>query len=392
MRWRRRPGSRSGVALTPSTRSRAHWAATAACCAWTTPRRCSPTSPRWSSGCWRPRPVSTCWPPAGSGWASRTSTCTSWPRCPCRPARTGQPRGPAVRRPGTGPGGGALTDDDVEVVAAICRRLDGLPLAIELGAARAPVFGLREFAERLGQGLDLLAGGRRTAAGPAPTVRAVVDWSYGLLTDDEALLFARLAVFPSAFAVDQVEAVCAEPPLARSAVAPLLARLSEQSLVQSGRAGSGCSRPCAPTRGSGSRRRTGWSCAPGTRLDVAERLTELSRQILTPREAEAVAAIAAMSPDLHAAWDLRGRARPAAGGPAGGRRARLRLPAAAARPPRLGAHGGGVGHRLTAGLPDALACAAAASWARGDLPQAAELAARGVAAAGGPEARRPRGR
>ena len=75
-----------------------------------------------------------------------------------------------------------LADDDVGLVALICRRLDGLPLAIELGAARAAAFGLSELAGRLGQRLDLLAGGRRTAATRHRTLRAVVDWSHGLLT------------------------------------------------------------------------------------------------------------------------------------------------------------------------------------------------------------------
>jgi hypothetical protein len=280
---------------------------------------------------------------------------------------------------------GALTDDDVEVVAAICRRLDGLPLAIELGAGRAPVFGLRQFAERLGQGLDLLAGGRRTAAARHRSARAVVDWSYGLLTDDEALLFPRLAVFPSSFDVDQVEAVCSEPPLSPSTVVPLLARLSEQSLVQTGRGRFWLLETL--------RVYAGERLAPADRsalrarhaVNVGERLAELSLGIRTPDEASAVAAIAALGPDLHAAWSYAvEHDRPLAVRLAGDvhdfayQRQRLDLldwgRAVAAwdvESPRL---------------PDALACAAAASWARGDLPQAAELAARGVAAAGGPEA------
>jgi predicted ATPase len=128
-----------------------------------------------------------------------------------------------------------LADDDVGLVALICRRLDGLPLAIELGAARAAAFGLSELAGRLGQRLDLLAGGRRTAATRHRTLRAVVDWSHGLLTPAEAGLFHRLAVFPGAFSLDQVETVCADELISRPAVAGLLARLIEQSLVQSAR-------------------------------------------------------------------------------------------------------------------------------------------------------------
>ena len=278
----------------------------------------------------------------------------------------------------------ALPDDEIEVVAAICRRLDGLPLALEIGAARAPMFGLRQFAERLGQGLDLLAGGRRTAAARHRSVRAVVDWSYGLLTDDEARLFARLAVFPSAFTADRAEVVCAEAPLSPPAVAPLLARLSEQSLVQHGRGRFWLLETLRVYAGE----RLAPADRPALRarhaLDVAERLAEHSRTILTPHEADAVAAIAALGPDLHAAWEYAvEHDRPLAVRLAGSihdfayQRQRLDL----------------LDWGLTVaswdvdspGLPDALACAAAASWARGDLPRAEELAARGVAAAGGPE-------
>jgi predicted ATPase/DNA-binding SARP family transcriptional activator len=280
---------------------------------------------------------------------------------------------------------GTLSDEDIEVVAAICRRLDGLPLAIEIGAARAPMFGLQEFAERLGQGLDLLAGGRRTAAARHRSVRAVVDWSYGLLTDDEARLFARLAVFPSSFTVDRVEAVCAGVPLSPPAVAPLLARLSEQSLVQSGR---GRFWLLETLRVYAAER-----LPPSDRLtlrgrharDIAGRLTELSGQIRTPREADAVAAIAGLGPDLHAAWSYAVEH---------DRLLAVRLAGDvhdfAYQRQRLDLLDWGL---TVAGwdvdsprLPDALACAAAASWARGDLPRAAELAARGVAVAGGSEA------
>jgi predicted ATPase/DNA-binding SARP family transcriptional activator len=280
---------------------------------------------------------------------------------------------------------GALPDDDVDVIAAICRRLDGLPLAIEIGAARAPTFGLREFAARLGQGLDLLAGGRRTAAARHRSVRAVVDWSYGLLTDDERRLFARLAVFPSAFALDRVEAVCAGPPLSPSAVPTLLARLSDQSLVQAGR---GRFWLLETLRAYAAERLTSadrLALRARHASDVAERLTLLARQISTPREADAVAELAALSPDLHTAWSYavehdRVLAVRLAGDVHDFAYQRQRLDL--------------LDWGLTVAawdldsprLPDALACAAAASWARGDLPQAAELAARGVAAAGGPEA------
>ena len=280
---------------------------------------------------------------------------------------------------------GSLSDDDVDVIAATCRRLDGLPLAIEIGAARAPVFGLREFAARLAQGLDLLVGGRRSAAARHRSVRAVVDWSYGLLTDDEARLFARLSVFPGAVTLDRVEAVCAEPPLSRSVVAPVLARLAEQSLVQAGR---GTFRLLETLRVYAAER-----LDPAERsalrarhaADVAARLTELSRQIPTSGEAAAVTALAGLDADLHAAWSYAVEH---------DRALAVRLAADvhdhAYHRQRidllewgLEVAGWEIDHPR---LPDALACGAAAAWARGDLSRAAELAARGVAAAGGREA------
>ena len=87
-----------------------------------------------------------------------------------------------------------LTDSDFDAIAELCRRLDGLPLALELGAARAPAFGIREFGEHVAAGIDLLAGGRRTAAARHRTLRAVIDASYDLLTVDESTTARRLRV------------------------------------------------------------------------------------------------------------------------------------------------------------------------------------------------------
>jgi DNA-binding SARP family transcriptional activator len=98
----------------------------------------------------------------------------------------------------------------VALVAELCRRLDGLPLAIELGAARAVALGLPALAERLADRLDLLGGGRRTADRRHRTLRAVLEWSHELLAPAEAVLFRRLGVFPGGFALAQAEAVCAE--------------------------------------------------------------------------------------------------------------------------------------------------------------------------------------
>jgi predicted ATPase/DNA-binding SARP family transcriptional activator len=278
-----------------------------------------------------------------------------------------------------------VSDDDVDVIAATCRRLDGLPLAIEIGAARAPAFGLREFAARLEQGLDLLAGGRRTAAARHRSVRAVVDWSYGLLPGDEARLFARLAVFPGSFTAERAEAVCADEDLAAGAVAPLLARLCERSLLQ---ADAGrfwllqTLRTYADERLAADERH---AVHARHAADTARRLVSLSERLWTPEEPQAASALAALVPDLHAAWAWAIKHdRPLAVQLAGD----VHDYAYFRQRPDLLAWGSAVAQwdLPHARLPDALATAAAGAWAAGRLAEAEELTDRGIAAAGGPSA------
>lgn len=126
----------------------------------------------------------------------------------------------------------APTDEDVWLIAQLCRRLDGLPLAIELAAAQATVHGLHGLMSRLGRPLDVLAGGRRTASPRHRTLRAAVAWSHDHLTEDEARLLARLTVFREPFMLDQAVAVCSDELIPHSTVGVLLARLVEQSVVQ----------------------------------------------------------------------------------------------------------------------------------------------------------------
>ncbi|HET9944106.1 MAG TPA: BTAD domain-containing putative transcriptional regulator, partial [Actinomycetes bacterium] len=197
---------------------------------------------------------------------------------------------------------GALNDDDIADIAELCRRLDGLPLAIELGAARAPSFGIRQFTEQVAVELDLLAGGRRTAASRHQTLRAVVDASYRLLTPDEALLLERLGVFPGRFDLAAVRAVCVDDRLPRTSVAALLARLVEQSLVQAG-AGRFWLLDTLRTYADelltdDSRRRLRERHA----RHVADRLGELDWTDHPESEAAGVVEIAAMTADLHQAW------------------------------------------------------------------------------------------
>ncbi len=117
------------------------------------------------------------------------------------------------------------------VVNDICRRLDGLPLAVELAAARLRSLTLATLAERLGDRFRLLTGGARTALPRQQTLRAVVDWSYDLLFEDERHLFARLSVFAGGCDLDAAEAVCADDRVPAGEILDVLSRLVDKSLV-----------------------------------------------------------------------------------------------------------------------------------------------------------------
>jgi predicted ATPase/DNA-binding SARP family transcriptional activator len=123
------------------------------------------------------------------------------------------------------------------VIDDICRRLDGLPLAVELAAARLRSLTLATLAERLDDRFRLLTGGARTALPRQQTLRAVVDWSYDLLFSDERRLFARLSVFAGGCDLDAVEAVCADDQVPAGEVLDVLSRLVDKSLVAAPDAG-----------------------------------------------------------------------------------------------------------------------------------------------------------
>ena len=105
--------------------------------------------------------------------------------------------------------GFALDDANAEAVAEICRRLDGIPLAVELAAARVTVMSPSDIAARLDQRFQLLTGGRRTAAGRHQTLLAAIEWSYEMLDPQERVLFERLGVFPGTFDAEAVAGVAA---------------------------------------------------------------------------------------------------------------------------------------------------------------------------------------
>ncbi|MFN8387780.1 MAG: adenylate/guanylate cyclase domain-containing protein [Anaerolineales bacterium] len=101
-----------------------------------------------------------------------------------------------------------LTDENASFVAQICSRLDGIPLALELAAARVRALSVAQIAERLDDRFRLLTGGSRAALPRQQTLRALIDWSYQLLSEDERLLFRRLAVFVGGWTLDAAESVC----------------------------------------------------------------------------------------------------------------------------------------------------------------------------------------
>jgi predicted ATPase/class 3 adenylate cyclase len=125
----------------------------------------------------------------------------------------------------------ALTPQNAAAVVEICRRLDGIPLALELAAARARSLSVENIAARLSDRFNLLDRGDRTALPRQQTLRALIDWSHDLLTEQERVLFRRLAVFAGGWTLSAAEAVGAGGEIERSAVLDLQSQLVERSLV-----------------------------------------------------------------------------------------------------------------------------------------------------------------
>ncbi|WP_344295965.1 ATP-binding protein, partial [Streptomyces synnematoformans] len=126
-----------------------------------------------------------------------------------------------------------LDPDNAAAVAAVCRRLDGIPLALELAATRVRALGVHRLAERLDDRFRLLAAGssRRDAPERQRTLRATIEWSWDLLTPAEQAVLRRLSVFATGTTLPAAEAVCAGPDIDPADVADLLARLVDRSLV-----------------------------------------------------------------------------------------------------------------------------------------------------------------
>ncbi len=156
-----------------------------------------------------------------------------------------------------------LTDENSQASAELCRRLDGLPLAIELAAVRLASMTADDLRERLDDRLRLLAAGDRTGPGRSQTLRATVDWSYELLVEGERILWRRLSVFAGSFGLGAAEDVCSGAGLEREQIVDLVASLVAKSIL---------------TMGHGSRRGR-YRLLETLRLYGAERLAEAGEDV-----------------------------------------------------------------------------------------------------------------
>lgn len=126
----------------------------------------------------------------------------------------------------------ALTPQNAELVGQICRRLDGIALAIELAAARVKMMSVEDLWKRLDDRFRILTGGSRTALARQQTLRGLIDWSYNLLDEPEKVLLRRLAIFAGDFSLDTATAVCAFDQIDDFEALDILTHLIDKSLVQ----------------------------------------------------------------------------------------------------------------------------------------------------------------
>ena len=137
-----------------------------------------------------------------------------------------------VQRVAANRAGFELSDADASIVAAICRELDGMALAIELAAGRVDAFGIRQVADQLATEFALTWPGRRTAVPRQQTLRAALNWSHELLDAADRTVFRRLSVLAGAFSLETAMAVCSDPPLPQAEVIEALFSLVSKSLVR----------------------------------------------------------------------------------------------------------------------------------------------------------------
>ena len=182
-----------------------------------------------------------------------------------------------------------LDASSLPAVGEICRRLDGIPLAIELAAARVVAMSPREIAALLDERFRLLTGGRRTAVERHQTLRATVDWSYSLLGARERTVFDRLGVFAGSFDAAAAEAIAAGESIEPWDVLDALTDLVAKSMVVRNEPPTAtryqCSRPCGRMRESASTtRRTatgGGGFTPSTTRDSPSKPDSASRALMS---------------------------------------------------------------------------------------------------------------
>jgi predicted ATPase/DNA-binding SARP family transcriptional activator/DNA-binding CsgD family transcriptional regulator len=138
--------------------------------------------------------------------------------------------------------GFGLTQENAGATARVCRKLDGIPLAIELATARIGALAVEQVAQKLEASLDLLSGGSRTVAPRQQTLKAALDWSHDLLSEDERALLRRLSVFAGGWTLEAAEEVCSGHGIERDGVLTLLGELVYKSLVVAGTATGGAVR------------------------------------------------------------------------------------------------------------------------------------------------------
>ena len=124
-------------------------------------------------------------------------------------------------------------DENVPALVQVCRRLDGIPLAIELAASRVKALSIEEIAARLHDCFGLLTSGDRTELPRHQTLRATIDWSYDLLVDKERVLLKRLSVFSGGWTLKAAEGVCAGAPIEEAEILDLLSHLIDKSIIPS---------------------------------------------------------------------------------------------------------------------------------------------------------------
>jgi predicted ATPase/DNA-binding winged helix-turn-helix (wHTH) protein len=136
-----------------------------------------------------------------------------------------------VQRAAARAGSFVLTDEEAPFVAEMCRKLDGIPLAIELAAGQVAALGIKNTVARLVSRLELLRLSHRTAVPRHRTLKATLDWSYNLLSDIERIIFRRIALFVGHFTLEAVQRIAAEPDSGSSEIADAIAGLFEKSLL-----------------------------------------------------------------------------------------------------------------------------------------------------------------